>query len=209
MCACLRCAPHVYWITSLARRSREEGIVIPSALAVLRLRTNSNCIGCCTGRSAGLAPCRILATYVGGTAGLIRQVVCVAHEATELHEFCMSIHDGQAEGVDKLDDPFPVVIQETVMCDNERLGTHGTRGPEGLCHIVQVLYLQGLDVHTQHAGGGFDCVEIGRSRGAGVLIREVADPRDVWERLFQQFQALPGEFLRDVDEAGDIVSRVC
>ena len=52
----------------------------------------------------------------------------------------MSIHDGQAEGVDKLDDPFPVVIQETVMCDNERLGT---RGPEGLCHIVQVLYLQG------------------------------------------------------------------
>src|SRR5262245_46384709 len=64
MCACLRCAPHTYWITSSARRSRDGGIVIPSALAVLRLITSSNFIGCSTGKSAGLAPLRILSTYV-------------------------------------------------------------------------------------------------------------------------------------------------
>ena len=35
---------------------------IPMALAVLRLITNSNFVGCSTGKSAGLAPRRILAT---------------------------------------------------------------------------------------------------------------------------------------------------
>jgi hypothetical protein len=56
------CTPNAYWITSSASRSREGGIVIPSALAVLRLRTSSNFVGCSTGRSAGLAPFRILST---------------------------------------------------------------------------------------------------------------------------------------------------
>src|SRR5262249_52059163 len=57
-----RCAPHAYWITSSARRSRDGGIVIPSALAVLRLMTSSNFTGRSTGRSAGFAPLRILST---------------------------------------------------------------------------------------------------------------------------------------------------
>ena len=33
-------------------------MVIPRALAVLRLMTSSNFVGCSTGRSAGLAPSR-------------------------------------------------------------------------------------------------------------------------------------------------------
>jgi hypothetical protein len=49
-----------HWITSSARSSRDCGIVSPSALAVLRLMTNSNFVGRSIGRSAGLAPLRIL-----------------------------------------------------------------------------------------------------------------------------------------------------
>src|SRR5262249_23182247 len=52
-----------YWITSSARSSSDGGIVRPSALAVLRLMTSSNLVGCSTGKSAGLAPLRILSTY--------------------------------------------------------------------------------------------------------------------------------------------------
>jgi hypothetical protein len=37
-----------------------RGISSPSALAVSRLMTNSNLVDCCTGRSAGLAPLRML-----------------------------------------------------------------------------------------------------------------------------------------------------
>ena len=36
-----------------------EGIARPSVLAVFRLITNSNFVGCSTGKSAGLAPLRI------------------------------------------------------------------------------------------------------------------------------------------------------
>src|SRR5262249_48649731 len=50
-------------ITFSARMSTIGGIVRPRALAVFRLITNSNFVGCSTGRSAGLAPLRILSTY--------------------------------------------------------------------------------------------------------------------------------------------------
>src|SRR3954464_4161748 len=43
-------------ITSSARASRVGGTVRPSALAVLRLITSSNLVGCWTGKSAGLSP---------------------------------------------------------------------------------------------------------------------------------------------------------
>src|SRR5262245_48216974 len=48
-------------ITSSASDSRLSEILTPSALAVLRLITVSNFVGCSTGRSAGFAPLRIRA----------------------------------------------------------------------------------------------------------------------------------------------------
>jgi hypothetical protein len=56
-----RASPHS--ITSSARASSVGGISRPSALAVIRLMTKSNLVGCSTGRSAGFAPRRILSTY--------------------------------------------------------------------------------------------------------------------------------------------------
>ena len=49
-------------ITSSARASSVGGTSRPSALAVLRLITSSNLVGCMTGRSAGLAPLRMRPT---------------------------------------------------------------------------------------------------------------------------------------------------
>jgi hypothetical protein len=54
---------HPYRITSSARIRSVGGNVILRACAVFMLRTNSNFVGCSTGRSAGLVPCRILSTY--------------------------------------------------------------------------------------------------------------------------------------------------
>src|SRR5262245_15006941 len=51
-------------ITSSARATSDGGTVRLSALAVLRLMTSSNFVGCSTGRSAGLAPFRILSTKI-------------------------------------------------------------------------------------------------------------------------------------------------
>src|SRR5262249_7883239 len=49
-------------ITSSAVESSVGGTVRPSALAVLRLITSSNLVGCCTGRSAGFSPLRMRST---------------------------------------------------------------------------------------------------------------------------------------------------
>ena len=49
-----------YWITWSARSRSDGGIVRPSAFAVFMLITSSNFVGCSIGRSAGLAPLRIL-----------------------------------------------------------------------------------------------------------------------------------------------------
>jgi hypothetical protein len=99
----------------------------------------------------------------------------------------MGIHDGQADGVDKLDDPCLVAIRETESRDKERLGAFCTRCPECLFQLFRAVHFQGLDVHTSPAGDSFDFLEMRRSRRASVLIREMADPRNVWERLLQQF----------------------
>ena len=45
-------------ITSSARSRNDSGIFSPIALAVVRLMTSSNLVGCKTGRSAGFSPLR-------------------------------------------------------------------------------------------------------------------------------------------------------
>jgi hypothetical protein len=55
---------HLYSITSSARASTAGGTVRPSALAVVRLMTSSNFVGCSTGISPGCVPRRI---HIGGS----------------------------------------------------------------------------------------------------------------------------------------------
>ena len=57
-------------MTSVACWSTVCGMVRPRAAAVLRLITKSKTVGCSTGRSAGLAPCRILLTKMAAVGGL-------------------------------------------------------------------------------------------------------------------------------------------
>ncbi len=52
--------PHL--ITLFARERNSGEIVSPICFAALRLMTNSNFVACCTGRSAGFVPFRILST---------------------------------------------------------------------------------------------------------------------------------------------------
>src|SRR5262249_23127558 len=51
-----------YSINSSARASSMGGMVMPSALAVLRLITSSNLVGAWTGKSPGFTPFRIRST---------------------------------------------------------------------------------------------------------------------------------------------------
>src|SRR5262249_17428999 len=56
-------------ITSSASACKTGGTAIPSILAVLRLRTNSNLVGCTTGKLAGFSPLMILPVYIPAWRG--------------------------------------------------------------------------------------------------------------------------------------------
>ena len=56
------------------------GMVRPSALAVLRLITSSNLVGCCTGRSAGFAPFSILSTYCDSVPVPVGETPAIRHQ---------------------------------------------------------------------------------------------------------------------------------
>src|SRR4026207_1700051 len=62
-CLTFNC-PHL--ITRSALASTFGGIARPICLAVFKLITSSNLFGCSTGRSAGLAPFRVLSTLKKG-----------------------------------------------------------------------------------------------------------------------------------------------
>src|SRR5262249_54127000 len=66
--------PALHSITPPARCSKNHGTSSPSAFAVFRLMTSSNLVGCSTGRSAGLAPLRILSTKTARRAKLSRKI---------------------------------------------------------------------------------------------------------------------------------------
>src|ERR1700737_3562096 len=57
-----RSKQHRHLITSSTMERSDGGTVRPSDLAVLRLMASSNLVGCSIGRSAGLAPFKILST---------------------------------------------------------------------------------------------------------------------------------------------------
>ena len=52
-----------YSITSSAFARKAGGMLRPSALAVIKLMTRSNLVGCSTGISPGFVPRKILSTY--------------------------------------------------------------------------------------------------------------------------------------------------
>ena len=54
------CMFHLMTLFARARKSGES--VSPICFAAFKLMTNSNFVACCTGKSAGLAPFKILST---------------------------------------------------------------------------------------------------------------------------------------------------
>ena len=77
-------------MTLSARTNTFGGIVRPICLAAFRLMINSNFVGCSTGRSAGLAPFRILSTYVAARRNKSVIAHAVAHKPTGFDKFCLA-----------------------------------------------------------------------------------------------------------------------
>ena len=91
-----RSKQHHYSITSSAWASSVGGTVRPSVLAVLRLTMKSNLVGCSTGKSAGLAPLRILVHKGGRSPQVIGNVRAVGHQASVIWKLAKAIDGREA-----------------------------------------------------------------------------------------------------------------
>jgi len=81
-----------YSITSSASNCIEVGTSMPSAMAVLRLITNSNFVGCKTGTLAAFSPLRMRPSIDAHLVERIQQASAVAHQPTSSGEFANVIH---------------------------------------------------------------------------------------------------------------------
>ena len=62
--------------------SSVAGIVMPSALAVLRFMIKSKCVGCSTGKSPGFSPLRILLICLAARTPQLLDVGAIRHQFT-------------------------------------------------------------------------------------------------------------------------------
>ena len=81
-----------YSITSSARAIRVGATATPSALAVLRLITSSNVVGCMTGRSAAFAPFQYFAGVAADLAVCVHKTNAITYQAAAHDIFSKFVH---------------------------------------------------------------------------------------------------------------------
>jgi hypothetical protein len=70
-------------------------MVSPSALAVIRLMTRSNLVGCSTGKSAGLRPTQNLVDVLGAAPKQRREVCSIGYKTARFDMLAETVHRRQ------------------------------------------------------------------------------------------------------------------
>ena len=118
-------------ITLFARERNSGESVRPICFAAFKLITNSNFVACCTGRSAGFAPLRILSTLVGRFAELVTEVYPVGHQTSLIHKLLLEINSRQSVLAGKLDDPLSLGEKPATSYCHQCVGRDRHRNPRG------------------------------------------------------------------------------
>ena len=124
----------------------------PRACAVLRLMTSSNFVDCSTGKSAGLAPFRILSTYVAhaarGPAGSPHRLMRPP-ASTSARSLCMV---GRWLVAASLGGQSAVLTEHGVPQDKERTRVRTGQGREGTVKRVGTARLHEVQLDAQRLG---------------------------------------------------------
>ena len=105
----------------LRAQAIDGGTVRPSVLAVLRLITSSNLVGCSTGRSTDRRTSQNFVDVPGGPAEHLRKVRAVGHQPAGLNDFSPRVHAGNSALGGEADDDLSVGIVRRVYCNEEGL----------------------------------------------------------------------------------------
>lgn len=129
-------------MTSSARTRSDCGIVSPIALAVFRLMTNSNCVGCSTGRSPGRAPPEV---------SVVRSV---AHQAAIACPLCRLADRRQPVLQRKPHKSCSVKLGEGAPNKNDRVGLMLRHHGMGTLKVIRISYRYELNLHAKLTGRG-------------------------------------------------------
>ena len=200
------CGWRTYSITSSARASSVGGTSRPSALAVFRLMTSSNLVGCSTGRSAGFAPAQDLVDELGGAPEQVREVGAVGHQAARFDV----VRDARTSSA--VARPAPSVLMRTRLRVHERVANDiecvraALERVEGGRDILRAPDFDACDLEAERAGRRLDLAHL--RHGAGIAgIGQDRQPAQTGDNLAQDFEAFAGEIGRLVRQAGDVAAR--
>ena len=101
---------------------------MPSALAVLRLMTNSNLVDCTTGKSPGFSPLRIPSGIDAGLTIGLAEVGAVAHQAACQRVFTLLVDRGNSVPRRQSDDFVALAVEERIATDQHCSGPQLRRG---------------------------------------------------------------------------------
>ena len=163
-------------------------MVRPSALAVLRLRTNSKRTGCSTGKSAGFAPLRILPTSAAARRYSIGHARPIGHETTRLCKVPSPKNRWEAALERQRRDPSFVRSKEGSWQQEERASALSGCGVECALELVRTSHLHELQLHPQRRGR---CLHLCQIECQATGSDEDGHTGDSWNRLLQQLQQLP------------------
>ena len=136
-------------MTLSARTNTFGGIVRPICFAALRLMTNSNFVGCSTGRSAGLVPFRILSTIDASALVGFGPVGSVGHQAATGDPISPRVNRRQPIFCRQVRDPFLIRIGQRARRHGESGATRLSRLFEGALVFVGAAYFHGMKLQTQ------------------------------------------------------------
>ena len=111
-------------------------MVSPRTLAVLRLMTSSNLVGCSTGRSAGFSPWKDLVHVDTKAPEAVRFVQVIGEETPGLDITLVLVHGGQPTLGGEVDEPLSVDPPKWIRLQEECLRPcRGHRG-KGPCELL-------------------------------------------------------------------------
>src|SRR6478672_10296861 len=111
-----------------ARIRTVGGIVKFKALAVLRLTTSSNLVGCSTGMSTGFPPLEDEVNNLRAAPPLRAMVGAVGHKAACLRELAVTVDSRQTQAGDDRGNFGPLTKGEGVLEDRKAAGSCGLAG---------------------------------------------------------------------------------
>ena len=184
-------------------------MVRPSALAVLRLMTSSNFVGCCTGRSVGLEPCRNHVHVSCGAAEQVRNARSVGHEATKFRELPRHCDRGQPMPCGKIDNMSSLAEKHWARQYDESIGALSGHRQECAIEVGCLPHLHEFKLHQQSACCSLHLLHHLTHRRLAVSARmpEGSNARDSGKSPLEQLQPLSGKLRAKERHSGNVAAR--